>query len=97
MDMIEKMARAICKDLWGKGLIDMELPPEDFLIPAKLTAFVAIEAMREPTLEMEAEMKKRVYELFMDWQEDEEQLRSVYPKLWTAMIDAAVQQDGAKP
>lgn len=41
---VEDVALAICKDLWAKGLIDMESPPEAFLIPAKITATVAIAA-----------------------------------------------------
>ena len=45
--VVEAVAQAICKDLWAKGLIDMSLPPEDFLIPAKVTATVAITAYLE--------------------------------------------------
>ncbi len=46
-DIQEKVALAICKDLWAKGLIDMESPPEAFLIPAYVTADAAITAFLE--------------------------------------------------
>ncbi len=44
MTIREKVARAICQDLWAKGLIDMESPPDAFLIPAYVTADAAITA-----------------------------------------------------
>ena len=63
---------------------------------AAITAFLAAAAeegwhMRpdEATRGMDAAMKLLVYELFIDWQEDKEQLRSVYPKLLSAMLAAA--------
>ena len=51
MTIQKKVARAICKDLWAKGLIDMELPPEHFLIPVMVTANVAIVAFLEAAAE----------------------------------------------
>ena len=51
MSIQEKVARAICKDLWAKGLIDMESPPEAFLIPATATATAAITAFLEAAAE----------------------------------------------
>ncbi len=44
MTIREIVARAIWQDLWAKGLIDMELPPKHFLIPASVTADAAITA-----------------------------------------------------
>ena len=51
MNIIEKVALAICEDLWAKGMIDMELPPKHFLIPATLTARAAVEAFLEAAAE----------------------------------------------
>ncbi|KKL92625.1 hypothetical protein LCGC14_1882790 [marine sediment metagenome] len=60
MSIQEKVARAICKDLWAKGLIDMESPPEAFLIPATLTAAVAITAFLEAAAEQGWHMRRNV-------------------------------------
>ncbi len=61
-----------------------------------INAFLAVAAEKgwhmrpdKPTRQMNAKMKQLVYELFTDWQEGEEQLRSVYPKLLRAMLTAA--------
>lgn len=40
---------------------------------------------QEPTREMEMMLKRLTYDLFVDWQEGEEQLRSVYPKIYKAI------------
>ena len=57
--IVKAVALAICKDLQEKGLIDMELPPEHFLIPAYLTATRAIDAFLKA---LEAEGKRFISE-----------------------------------
>jgi len=90
-NILETVARAIAKEDGNDYHSSYK-----FLASAAITAFLEGTGeqgwhMRpdEATQEMEAEMKQLVYKLFTDWQEDEEQLRSVYPKLLRATLAAA--------
>ena len=95
MDMVEKVARAICQDLWEKGLINMAEKPSAFLIPAKLTAEKAIAAYKDALKEKGLVIVPRelteemVYEgvnaYGMNPDTPDEEVESIYH----AMVDAA--------
>ena len=96
-DIQEKVALAICKDLWAKGLIDMELPPEDFLLPATVTAYAAITTFLKAAAEQGWHMRpdeateemKIEGEDVVGWEDKGDQLIIGVESIFRAMLAAA--------
>jgi len=96
-DMIERVAAAIVKDLWAKGILmdEMDIPEDQewpserdisrVITPFKQTARAAIEAMREPTPEMLAFAFEQPWEI-----------GTPMKQIWQYMIDAALKKKEKK-
>jgi len=82
VDMVERVARALCQDHfgldWNRDDVDREWTKWS------AAAFVAIEAMRTPTLDMKQAGSAAIHNSYpeMPWPTD----------VWLAMVDAALVQ-----
>lgn len=87
MNMIERVARAICAVEWPTAEKAMKVKSHDMWVEFVPTAIAAIDAMREPSESMIAtQVGNCPVDIGRQW------LRDDAYSTWTTMIDASLQE-----